>query len=76
MTVVTDSGCAFTGDLFMNMPIVKDMHYRPILLMDQKELLASWRKLLDAGMKTVYPAHGAPMRRKAIEDALALLAPG
>ena len=66
VSVVLPSGEAFVGDLVMNGP---PFCLRPRfgIFADRPELLAdSWRKLLDAGARTVYPAHGRPFSVSAL----------
>jgi hydroxyacylglutathione hydrolase len=60
VSVVLPSGDAFVGDLAMNGP---PMCLRPsfgIYADDPDQVPASWRRLLDLGMRTAYPAHGRP----------------
>ena len=60
VSVLLKSGDAFVGDLAMNMP---PMRLKPGLALfgdDIQVVKQSWRKLLDMGAKTVYPAHGKP----------------
>ncbi len=60
VSVVLPTGEAFVGDLAMNGP---PMCLRPsfgIFAHQPEQVPASWKKLLDLGVRTVYPAHGRP----------------
>ena len=60
VSVLLDSGDAFVGDLAMNAFPLRLSPGLPIFAEDIEKVKASWRRLLDAGAKTVYPAHGMP----------------
>ena len=71
ISVLLNSGEAFVGDLAMNMP---PMRLKPGLALfgdDIQVVKKSWRKLLDMGAKTVYPAHGKPFPVEKLEKAVA-----
>ena len=53
VSLILDDGSAFTGDL-TPMALAEPEH--------ADALTASWRRLRDLGMKTIYPGHG-PIRR-------------
>lgn len=60
ISVVLDSGEAFVGDMAMNgLPLTIGPNL-PIFAEDMPALKNSWRRLIDRGVKTVYPAHGNP----------------
>lgn len=60
ISVVLDSGQAFVGDMAMNgLPLTIGANL-PIFAEDMPALKNSWRKLINRGVKTVYPAHGNP----------------
>ena len=66
VSVVLRSGEAFVGDLAMNGP---PLCLRPSfgIFAHQPEVVpASWRRLLDLGVQTVYPAHGRPFPASAL----------
>jgi glyoxylase-like metal-dependent hydrolase (beta-lactamase superfamily II) len=66
ISVVLPSGDAFVGDLAMNGP---PLCLQPSfgIFADRPDLVsASWRRLLELGMVTVYPAHGRPFRAAAL----------
>jgi glyoxylase-like metal-dependent hydrolase (beta-lactamase superfamily II) len=66
LSVVLPSGEAFVGDLAMNGP---PMCLQPSfgVFAHQPELVpASWRRLLELGVRTVYPAHGRPFPASAL----------
>ena len=58
VSVLMDSGEAFVGDLAMNMLPMRLNPGLPVFGDDFQIIKKSWRKLLDMGAKTVYPAHG------------------
>lgn len=60
ISVVLDSGEAFVGDLAMNRFPLCLRPSLPILAQDLERVRESWRVLLTAGTKTVFPAHGKP----------------
>ncbi len=66
VSVVLTSGDAFVGDLAMN---GAPLCLRPSfgIFADQPELVpASWRRLLELGVRTIYPAHGRPFPASAL----------
>jgi len=60
ISVVLDDGDAFVGDLSMNMPKFMGFNYRPPYVDNMDSIFAGWRKVLDAGSKTIHPGHGKP----------------
>lgn len=60
LSIVTDSGCAFTGDLMVNYyPFGLGPYFPPYG--DSVDLIfKSWEKLLGMGVSTICPAHGKP----------------
>ena len=63
VSVLLDSGEVFVGDLAMNLFLLRLLRRNPGLPIfgDDIQLMKnSWKKLLDMGAKTVYPAHGEP----------------
>ncbi len=60
VTVLLDSGDAFVGDLAMNGLPMRIGPGLPALAEDQPAVIESWRRLLAAGARTIYPAHGKP----------------
>ena len=58
--MVLDSGDAFVGDMAMNgLPLTIGPNL-PIFAGDISLLKNSWKKLIDKGVKKLYPAHGKP----------------
>lgn len=58
ISVVLDSGDAFVGDMAMNgLPLTFGPNL-PIFAEDMNALKNSWRKLIEKGVKNIYPAHG------------------
>ena len=69
--VLMDNGEAFFGDLAMNMFPIRISPGLPIFGDDMEVVKDSWRKLLDMGVKTIYPAHGKPFPVEVMEKAIA-----
>ncbi|MCD4684256.1 MAG: hypothetical protein K8R86_13305, partial [Bacteroidales bacterium] len=60
ISVVLDSGDAFVGDMAMNgLPLTIGPSL-PIFAEDMSTVKNSWMKLIDMGVKKIYPAHGKP----------------
>jgi glyoxylase-like metal-dependent hydrolase (beta-lactamase superfamily II) len=70
ISVVTDRGDVLCGDAVMSFLPITGAGLRPIFVSDRAEVFASWRKMLDNGAATIYPAHGAPMPAARLRDAL------
>jgi len=60
VSVLLDSGEVFVGDLAMNWFPLRLNPGLPIFGDDIQLVKSSWKKLLEMGAKTVYPAHGEP----------------
>lgn len=60
VSIVLESGEPFVGDLAMNRMPLKRSPGLPIFAENEEEVIRSWRRLLDLGVETVYPAHGRP----------------
>lgn len=60
LTVVLDQGAAFVGDLVQGprIPRLSPPEFS-IMAVDEQGMLASWKKLLESGAKTLYPGHGS-----------------
>lgn len=58
ISVVLDDGRVFIGDLSVDFPKFLGTYYRPALIEDMTQVLESWKKIVDAGAKKIYPAHG------------------
>lgn len=61
ISLVTEQ-IAFVGDAARNLLNFTGTPYQPILLYDLEACYRSWDKLLQEGVKTIYPAHGKPFR--------------
>lgn len=70
VSVLLDSSEAFVGDLAMNMLPMRLSPGLPIFGDDVQIVKNSWRKLLDMGAKTVYPAHGKPFPADILDKSL------
>ena len=60
MSILLDSGEAIVGDLAMSAKFMRLTPGIPIFADDVSLIKPSWKKLLDLGAKTIYPAHGKP----------------
>lgn len=72
VSVLLDSGEAIVGDLAMNGMSLRPKPGLPIFAEDVGSVKASWQKLLDAGAKTIYPAHGKPFSAEIFRKLLAV----
>lgn len=70
VSVVLETGEAFVGDLAMNRFPLTLRPSLSILGDDFNVVVASWRKLLQEGVRTVFPAHGKPFPVDLIRRAL------
>jgi len=71
MSVLCDDGVAFVGDAAMNYLKFTGTHYRPIYYNNLEQTYKSIKKLIDAGAKSIMPAHGNPFPVKKLQDMLA-----
>src|SRR4030042_4268913 len=60
VSVLLETGDAFVGDLAMSEFPLRLSPGLPILAEDMQKVRESWKLLLEAGAKTIYPAHGKP----------------
>ena len=72
VSVVLDSGEAFVGDMAMNGLSLTIGPNLPIFAEDMSALRNSWKKLIDMGVKQVYPAHGKPFPVEKMIDKVVL----
>jgi glyoxylase-like metal-dependent hydrolase (beta-lactamase superfamily II) len=70
VSVLLETGEALVGDLAMNALPLRLGPGLPALAEDIQKVRESWRLLLDAGAKTVYPAHGKPFSAEVMRRAL------
>ena len=70
VSVLLDSGDVFVGDLAMNALPMRLSPGLPIFGDDIELVKKSWRKLLERGAKTVYPAHGKPFPAEVMRKAV------
>ena len=60
MSLILDDGRAFIGDLAVNRLPLWEGPVIPPFAVDLGQVAASWRRLLTAGARILYPAHGRP----------------
>jgi len=70
VTVLLDTGEAFVGDAAMNAFPMRWGPGPPVFAEDLSQLKQSWRTLLDAGARTIYPGHGRPFSAEVIKKYL------
>jgi len=70
VAVLLDTGEAFVGDMAMNKFPLRYGSNMPVFAEDFAQLKESWRKLLNHGARTIYPAHGKPFSADVIRNAL------
>lgn len=70
VSVLLDSGEAFVGDLAMNTFPLRLTPGLPIFAEDKAAVIESWRLLLEAGARMVYPAHGRPFPAELMHRAI------
>lgn len=70
VSVVLPTGEAFVGDLAMNGPPMCLGPSFGIFAHQPEQVPASWKKLLDLGVRTVYPAHGRPFAASLIPSSV------
>lgn len=71
VSVLMDSGEIFSGDLAMNKFLMRPNPGLPVFGDDMQVVKESWRRVLDMGAKTVYPAHGKSFPTEVIHGAIA-----
>jgi glyoxylase-like metal-dependent hydrolase (beta-lactamase superfamily II) len=70
VSILLDTGEVFVGDLAMNWFPLRLTPGLPIFADDMQAVKESWKRLIDRGAKTVYPAHGGPFSVDIIQKAL------
>ena len=70
VSVLLDSGEVFVGDLAMNRFPLRLTPGLPIFAQSEEAVRKSWRRLLDEGARTIYPAHGKPFSADVIRRIL------
>jgi glyoxylase-like metal-dependent hydrolase (beta-lactamase superfamily II) len=60
ISLLLDDGRLFCGDLASNFLNWAGAHHATLFNENMAELYASWKTVLDAGARRIYPAHGAP----------------
>ena len=60
VSVLLDTGDALVGCMAHSAKYFRWRPGLPIYAEDHDQIRASWRKLIDLGAKTIYPAHGKP----------------
>ncbi len=71
VSVLTEDGDAFVGDLAMNGFPLRRGPGLPVIAEDPAAVVDSWRRLLDAGARMIYPGHGKPFPADVMRRAIA-----
>lgn len=58
VSLLLENGNSFVGDVAMNVMKVFGQQYRPVEAENYADVYKSWGKLIQYGIKTVYPSHG------------------
>ena len=58
ISILTDSGDLFCGDLFITQYMTGLWRHMPIYGSSVEDIRRSWRLVIDRGAKVIYPAHG------------------
>ena len=72
VSIVLDSGDAFVGDLAMNGFPLRTGPGLPIFGYDLNLIKEGWTKLLEIGVRTIYPAHGKPFPAEVMRKAIGM----
>ena len=70
VSVLLDNGDAMVGDLAMGPSPLGMQAGASIFAEDLNEVYKSWKKILDAGAKTIYPSHGKRFPASRLADLL------
>jgi glyoxylase-like metal-dependent hydrolase (beta-lactamase superfamily II) len=75
LAIVLDTGDVFCGDAAASFPLFAGIQYCPVFMTDMEEAYRSWQKILDAGAKVIYPAHGKPFPAKKLRKYMGKICP-
>ncbi len=70
LSIVLDTGEAFCGDAAGNFLLWAGTRYCTVFMTDMDEVYRSWKKMMDAGARRLYPAHGKPFPVQRLEDSI------
>ena len=70
IAIVLDSGEAFCGDAAASFLLWAGTRYCTVFMTDMDVAYGSWKKMLEAGAQTVYPAHGRPFSAEKLRQNL------
>ena len=60
ITLILDDGTVFCGDAASSFLLWAGIHYCTVFMTDMDRAYQSWQKILDAGGRIIFPAHGKP----------------
>ena len=66
--MVFDDGDCIVGDAAANFPQLLGTKYCVIIIKNIETYYASWRKLIAAGARQIFPAHGGPFPVEKLEQ--------
>jgi glyoxylase-like metal-dependent hydrolase (beta-lactamase superfamily II) len=70
ISVLLHDGSAFVGDVAMNFLRFTGIGNHPIYIESIEQVYQSWRKLVEAGARIIYPSHGRPFTADSLSRAL------
>lgn len=69
LSLVLDTGEAFCGDAAASFLLWAGTKYCAVFMTDMEETYHSWKRLVEAGARMIYPAHGKPFpARRLVEN--------
>ncbi len=70
LAIVLDTGEAFCGDAASSFLLWAGTQYCTLFMTDMDEAYRSWRKMIQAGARTVRPAHGRPFPASCLDASM------
>ena len=70
ITLLLDDGSCFCGDAATSFALWLGTRYCCFYITDMAANYQTWRKMLDAGARTIYPAHGKPFPAEKLQSNL------
>jgi glyoxylase-like metal-dependent hydrolase (beta-lactamase superfamily II) len=74
ISVLLPEGGVFVGDLAMNFLNFLGTRHRPVFFEDLKAVFENWKRVIELGGRTVYPAHGKPYPVEKLAQGLEMFA--
>lgn len=67
-SILMDDGSLFAADAAANFLNFAGTKYSPVFITDATEYYLSWEKMIAAGAKVIYPAHGKPFSVEKLKE--------